>query len=212
MKLKELLNEAEAKSEGQQMYDWFKNRVRLATGKVANHEKLDQAVKITPGGKASIRSDITVVHVDTRKVAPTKKALSPPFPLQKLFSSRHKIFSVDYTEIPGVFSSDLLIDAHWVSFNSCDLPALYTFAPLLPNVVGLSFNKCNVAGGLMNVFKFPKLQWIGLHWEYNGTSYDHDTAKKVSDIISKHLKSEERSMVECMDELIEKGYKEFAKS
>jgi hypothetical protein len=213
MKLEEILNESkEEKSEGQLVRDWFKTRVSMATGKVSNREKLEDAVKITPSGKASIMTGITAVHIDYRKTAPTKRLVPPPIPIQKLFQSRHKLFRVDYKDVPKELIPQLLLNAHSVGFRDCEVPKFSTLASGLTEIVGFSVHDCNFDGGLMGLFKFPKLQWVNVSGIINGKEYTMQMTNKIGGIMKKHLSSNERDIAECMEELIEAGFKELAKA
>jgi hypothetical protein len=85
-----------------------------------------------------------------------------------------------------------------------DIQDVYKYAPQLDKLLLPNLSKMNV-NGLLNILKFKNLSYYSLG---DDTKAQLAIDNEVFDIIGKHIKGD---IIDCQEELIEAGYKEFAK-
>lgn len=90
----------------------------------------------------------------------------------------------------------------------CGFSDVKEIVQTVPNLVGLWLIKPDLSKkpGFLQVFKLKRLEHFAI-----GYHNDNAPNTKAVDIIMKHLKSDDRDIMECREELVTNGLKEYAR-
>jgi hypothetical protein len=143
-------------------------------------------------------------YIKTIFVSGSKNKANPPVHLDTIPNSLSALHLSDLKIDESYF-----IDVKNVTILRCEMPPLARLVHVMSTVEKLELMQMKIDGGVLSLFKCPKLKEVVI---MDNSSPNKERFAQLSSIMTKHLSSADRDITECMDELIEAGLKEYAKS
>jgi hypothetical protein len=206
MKLKDLLESTEAQNRIATGIRYMESRdLLVATDLGAGALPLKEHLRVNEDGKL-------VVDPGGRALLFLIKLNSQPNIIKEEIRGDDWLIKEQAGTIGMSFYNGTDMDETWLpnvkeyAFGDCELTSLKLDPHKFSNLTHLRFiNGTKIHGGLMSFFTLPKLRSVTAN-----RFLEDEKLFKAIEIVNKHL--EHRDVPECMDELMEAGLKQYAKT